>query len=81
MSSPLREEFLYYLAHQAELVQKYAGKFITVKNCTVLGAFDDEITAIRETEKEHQLGTFLVQEVAPGDSAYSQTFHSRAVFA
>lgn len=81
MSSPLQREFEYYLAHQPEMVEKYDGKFIVIKDCKVLGVYDNELTAITESQKEHKLGTFLVQKVTPGDSAYSQTFHSRAVFA
>ena len=80
MSSPLQKEFKYYLAHQSEMVEKHDGKFIVIKDCKVLGVYDNELTAIAETRKEHQLGTFLVQFVSPGDAAYSQTFHSRVVF-
>ena len=80
MPSPLQKEFDFYLAHQAEMVGKYDGKYIVIKNGEVLGAFDDELTAVTETQRSHELGTFLVQRVSQGDSAYSQTFNSRAVF-
>ena len=80
MSSPLGTEFEYYLAHQDELVEKYDGKFIVIKNGDVLGAYDDELSAVTETQKSHELGTFLVQKVSEGDAEYSQTFHSRVVF-
>lgn len=76
----LQNEFEYYLGHQEELVKKYNGKFIVIKNGAVLGSYDDELTALKETQKEHDLGTFLVQQVSPGDAAYSQTFHSRVAF-
>ena len=80
MSHPLQKEFEYYLAHQEEMVNKYDGKFIVIKDGNVLDAYDDELTAITETQKTHELGTFLVQQVSRGTSAYSQTFHSRVVF-
>lgn len=80
MTSPLEKEFQYYLDHQDELVKEYDGKFIVIKDGKVLGNYDDELTAVTETEKSHELGSFLVQKVSEGDSAYSQTFHSRAVF-
>ena len=80
MSSPLQPEFEFYLSHQDELVGKYDGKYIVIKNLGVLGAYDDELGAVAETQKSHELGTFLVQKVSSGDSEYSQTFHSRAVF-
>ena len=80
MASPLEREFEYYLAHQAELVKKYNGKFIVLKNCKVIGAYDDLAAAVSNTQKEHDLGTFLVQRVEPGDETYTQTFHSRVAF-
>lgn len=79
-SSPLKKEFDYYLAHQAELVKEHNGKFVVIKNAKVIGVFPDQATAVSETAKSHELGTFLVQKVEPGDSAYTQTFHSRVVF-
>lgn len=80
MTSPLQKAFDFYLAHQGEMVEKYDGKYIVIKDETVLGAYDDEIGAVTKTQESHQLGTFLVQKVSAGDSEYSQTFHSRAVF-
>jgi hypothetical protein len=78
---PLKAEFQYYLDHQAELVGKYSGKFIVIKNQQVIGAFDTEDQAIGETSKTHELGTFLVQKCELGDQSYTQTFHSRVAFA
>jgi len=80
VNSQLKKEFESYLANQDEMVRQYNGKFIVLKDEKVLGAYDDELTAITETQKTHQLGTFLVQQVSPGTNAYSQTFHSRVVF-
>ncbi|MEO7667095.1 MAG: hypothetical protein ABIU97_08705, partial [Dehalococcoidia bacterium] len=80
MDSTLQRDFNYYLDNQDEMVEKYDGKVIVIKDCAVLGAYDDEITAVTETQKVHQLGTFLVQRVSRGTGEYSQTFHSRAVF-
>jgi hypothetical protein len=80
MESPLKKEFDYYLAHQAEIVKEYNGKFVVIKDGKVIGAYPDELAAIEDTKKKHKVGTFLVQFVSPGDAAYKQTFHSRAVF-
>ena len=80
MVNQLKKEFEYYLAHQDEMVEKYDGKYIVIQKGHVLGAYDDELTAITDTQKSHELGTFLVQRVSRGTSDYSQTFHSRVVF-
>jgi len=76
----LEKEFAYYLAHQDELVAKYNGKYIVIKDGEVLGSYDDELTAVAETQKSHELGSFLVQKVSPGTEDYTQTFHSRVTF-
>lgn len=80
MASPLKPEFDYYLAHQEELVKQYNGKYVVIRDQKVLGAYDDQTTAITETEKQYPLGTFLVQKVSPGTDAYTQTFYSRVLF-
>lgn len=77
----LEKEFQYYLDHQDELVEKYNGKFIVVKHGSVIGVFDSELEAVKETSKQHELGTFLVQICEPGTASYTQTYHSRVLFA
>lgn len=81
MATPLKEDFEYYLAHQKELVARYNGKAIVIMNRSVIGVYDTEAEAVSRTKEKHPLGTFLVQLVAPGSDAYTQTFHSRVAFA
>jgi hypothetical protein len=78
--SALEKEFNYYLEHQEELVKKYNGKFIVIKDCNVIGAYDSELEAVEKTAKEHELGTFLVQKCEAGSESYTQTYHSRVAF-
>lgn len=74
----LKEEFEHYLAHKEDLLARYPGKFIVIKDKEVIGVHEDRLVAIKETMKEHELGSFLVQEVTPeGEVA---CFHSRVVF-
>lgn len=80
MESSLEREFEYYLANKTKLVNKYNGKFIVIKDCAVIGEYDDQGTAVSETLKDHELGTFLVQKIGPGDETHTQTFHSRVAF-
>ena len=75
----LEKEFKYYLEHQKELVPKYNGKFLVIINEKIDGAYDNKMQAYEETIKNHQLGTFLIQECTPGDESYTQTFHSRVI--
>lgn len=81
MANPLENEFQYYLTHQDQLVAKYRGRVIVIKDATVIGDYDNEAQAVQETQKLHPLGTFLVQRCEPGSANYTQTFHSRVSFA
>lgn len=77
MENPLKREFDWYIAHQDEIVTQYDGRYVVVRDCKVIGAYNDQSSAIAETTKTYPLGTFLVQKVERGSSAYSQTFHTR----
>jgi hypothetical protein len=77
MAKPLEAEFDYYLRHQEDLVKRFNGKFIVIKDQKVVGSYDTEAEAIKEASKQHELGTFLVQKCEPGKDSYTQTFHSR----
>ena len=75
----LKKEFKYYLAHQPELVKKYKGKFIVIKNEKVIGAYNSHAEAYNETIQNEKLGTFLIQHCLLGKESYSQTFHSQVI--
>ncbi|HCR52315.1 TPA: hypothetical protein DIV48_01535 [Candidatus Kaiserbacteria bacterium] len=76
----LQKELEYFKRHQAELVSKYEGKFLVIKDEEVKGDYDSEIQAYTEAKERFDLGTFLIQECRPGEESYTQTFHSRALF-
>ncbi len=77
----LSKEFQYYLDHQNELVCKYNGKVLVIKNQEIIAVYDSEDDAYWDTLKIHELGTFLIQKCTPGDEAYTKTFHSRIILA
>ena len=80
MESPLQREFDFYLKNQDELVRKFRGRFVVIKDQQVIGDYADEIEAITKTSKTHEKGTFLVQRAEPGEEGYTQTFYSRVAF-
>jgi energy-coupling factor transporter ATP-binding protein EcfA2 len=80
MGKPLEKEFKFYIEHQEELVKKYNGRVIVIKDGKVLGAYDSDMEAITETTKIHELGTFLVKKCEPGEESYTEVFHSRIAF-
>jgi hypothetical protein len=77
----LEKEFDHYIKHQEELVKKYNGKILVIKGEEIIGVFNNEIDAIEETSKTHELGTFLVHKCEPGEQGYTAMYHSRACFA
>ena len=79
MTKPLEREFEYYVKNQPELVKKFNGKFLVIKDAAVFGAYNSEPEAIMAGSKKFELGTFLVQKCEPGSESYTQTFHSRVV--
>jgi len=76
----LEKEFEYYLKHQDELVKKYPGKYVVIKDQQVLGAYDSDYEALSETSKKHKIGTFLVHKCESGEQNYTATFYSRVAF-
>lgn len=79
-NSILSKELQYYIDNQNELVKKYAGKVIAIKNQQVLGVYDSELEAIEKTSKKHELGSFLVKKCEKGKQSYTQSYYSRVVF-
>jgi len=76
----LIKEFEFYLANQTDLVEKYNGRVLAIKNQKVIGDYESYMEAIEETKKDNELGTFLVQLCTPGERAYTMEFHSMVSF-
>ena len=76
----LQEQLGYFKSHQDELVKKYEGKFLVIKDQEIQGVYDKEIDAYTEAKNKFELGTFLIQQCLPGQESYTQTFHSRVAF-
>ena len=77
----LRNEFQYYLDHQAELAEQYDGRYVVIKDGAVLGDYRTVAEAVRGTAREHEPGTFLVQLCDADPESTKHTFHSRVLFA
>ena len=73
----LEREFDFFVHNQKELVEKYKGKYIAIKDNQVLGAYNSLAEAVKETAKQEKLGTFLIQECELSTKGYAQTYHSR----
>jgi hypothetical protein len=67
------KELDYFIAHQDELVKKYRDKFLVIIGEKVIGVYDNISEAYWETQKNHELGTFMIQPCKPGKDAYTVT--------
>jgi hypothetical protein len=57
----LEKETAYYEAHRAELRAKYAGKRVVIAKDKILGIYDSDREAMRETVKILPRGSFMVK--------------------
>ena len=73
----LQKQLEYFKSHQNELVKKYEGKFLVIKDQEVQGIYNAEIEAYTDAKKKFELGSFLIEQCRPGQESYTQTFHSR----
>lgn len=75
----LEKEFKYYLDHQEDLIKKYKGRYIVIRNDEVIGDYSTESDAYEQSKKKYKVGSFLIQLCSPGKSDYTSTFHSRVI--
>jgi len=76
----LEKEFQFYKEHQDELVKKHGGKFLAIVGEEIVGVYNSELEAYRNTKKKYAAGTFLIQHCLPGKDSYTETYHSRVAF-
>ena len=70
-----------YKANQSEIVKKYNGQIIAVKDGNVLAAYPTRTEAAQAMKKEnHPLGSFMIIKCTPGDEEYTAIFRSRVEF-
>lgn len=77
----LHDEFIYFINNQDELVRKHRGKYIVIKDRRVIGEYASEWAAYTESQKQHELGTFLIQKCEPGPAAYTVVLRPATVSA
>jgi hypothetical protein len=72
----LEREYDWYKEHHAELAAAYLGKFIVVIGEQVVGSYDTMQDAYAESVKEHEVGTFLIQEIVADPATLRKRFYS-----
>lgn len=76
------KDFKFFVDNHEELFRQYPNKVLVIQDGKVVMARDNFDEAISDAVASGLgLGTFIIQECTEGDSAYTQTFHSRVIFA
>lgn len=66
-------ELKFFKENQPDLVKKYGGKILVIKDTEVVGVYETTIEAYINALKSFQLGTFMIQPCTPGPEAYTVT--------
>ena len=57
----LERYYEYFKSNIQELLSKYNGRYIVIKDESVIGNYDSFETAYIETCKKEEIGTFIIQ--------------------
>ena len=75
MNQKPSKDFQFFLDNVIELEKKYKGKYIAIKDCKVLGAYDERLVAFKSTiQQGHKPGTFTVQQANSDPASYTVTY-------
>lgn len=78
----VEKSFDYFRENHDALFRSYPDKYLVIAYSRVLMAAATLDEAVDYTIANKMTpGSFIIQQCTKGDSAYTQTFHSRAVFA
>lgn len=78
----LEDEFKFFKDNHDALLAQYPNKHIVIKGKKVLFSDDTFENALSKAVENHlEVGTFIIQLCSAGESGYTQTFHSRVIFA
>ena len=69
-------ELAYFIRHQDELVSRYRGKALVLRDERVAGAYDSPLEAYLAAQQQFPAGTFMIQPCEPGPDAYTVTISS-----
>lgn len=73
------KEYQYYKNNLKEFLKQYKNKVLVIKDEALVGIYDDEESAYKDSVSKFKLGTFIIQRCIPEEETI-QTFHSRVIF-
>ena len=69
-----KTDYVYFKENCAHFFKEYGCRFIAIKNKQVLGVYDNFETALKETLKTEDAGTFIIQESTEDIETQTQFF-------
>ncbi len=73
------KELNFFIKNQNDLVSKYSGKTLLLREENVAGVFDSPLEAYLAGQQKYAPGTFMIQPCEPGPAAYTVTLSSHEV--
>ncbi|MDR0322681.1 MAG: hypothetical protein LBI28_14395 [Treponema sp.] len=73
------QDYEYFLQNMEGLYKQYGHKFLALKDRQILGVYDDFKTALDETLKQEEYGTFLIQECFQSKEECVQHFQRNVI--
>ncbi len=74
---PNFREYLWYKAHEEELLEKSPGRYIVIKNEQVMGDFESRKAARLEALKLHKPGTFIIHHCVEEKASLAPRLYGR----
>lgn len=74
---PNFREYLWYKAHEAELLERYPGRYLVIKNEQVLGDFESRKAARLVALKSHEAGTFIIHHCVEDKASLAPRLYGR----
>ena len=71
-----RKDFNWYKDELSDLYEKYGSCHALISNAKVLGTYPTFGDACRAADELCEPGSYIVQEIGPDESAYTDTFAS-----
>ena len=74
------QDYQWFLDNYDNLFREYGRTYLAIKNAKVLGSYPSYADAVKNTEKNEELGSFIVQYCNGEESGYTNYISSMFTF-
>lgn len=65
------KDYKWFLKNYSKLFNEYGASFLAIKDKAVIGVYNSYAEGVKETSKNNDLGTFIVQRCDGSEGAYT----------